>query len=238
LHDVSKEESIPVDQVPNYVKQKLEEKQKIDEEIKEANTLLQNKNLSIEAINEPIKLNEEFNKHGLSTHDVPRLLNLLENAKSYGFDGKEIASKLYNIQELEWKEKQLKNKCKKLSKRISKYKDVVPLTEEIAALQIGIDELIALKAGINQAAKLYNLTFFSATMHLIDDIKKYNKIYGLKKELSALYLQKYTLDQACFRQNQAIATVLKLQSYGITEERILLNDFLGNNGYKDTKPNA
>jgi hypothetical protein len=47
-------------------------------------------------------------------------LNLLLNAKEYGFDGKEIADKLYNMQELEWKEKQLKDKRKKLSKRISK----------------------------------------------------------------------------------------------------------------------
>jgi hypothetical protein len=56
------------------------------------------------------------------------------------------------MQELEWKERELKDKYKKLSKRISKYKDVAPLAEEIAALQIGLDELIALKIGINEAA--------------------------------------------------------------------------------------
>jgi hypothetical protein len=60
---------------------------------------------------------------------------------------------LYDIQELELKEMQLKDKRKKLSKRISEYKDVVPLTEDIAALGIGIDELLALKAGINEAVK-------------------------------------------------------------------------------------
>jgi hypothetical protein len=56
-------------------------------------------------------------------------------------------------QELEWKEKELKGKRKKLSKRISKYKDVVPLTEDVAALGIGVDELLALKVGINQSSK-------------------------------------------------------------------------------------
>ncbi len=114
---------------------------------------------------------EKLGKHGISTKDIDKLLKLLLSAKRYGFDGKEIASKLYNIQELEWKEKQLKDKCKKLSKRISKYKDIVPLTEDIAALQIGIDELIALKAGISEAAKLYNLPPLTATLQLINDIK-------------------------------------------------------------------
>jgi hypothetical protein len=77
-------------------------------------------------------------------------LNVLVNAKEYGFDGK-------------------------LSKRISKYKDVVPLTEEIAALQIGIEELIALKVGINEAVKLYNLPPLAATLRLINDIKNITK---------------------------------------------------------------
>ncbi|HJT48464.1 MAG TPA: hypothetical protein VJ729_09800 [Nitrososphaeraceae archaeon] len=33
LHEISKSESIPLDQIPEYIKQKLEEKQKTDEEI-------------------------------------------------------------------------------------------------------------------------------------------------------------------------------------------------------------
>ena len=82
--------------------------------------------MSIEAINEHIKLNEELEKHGLSTHDIHKLLNVLKNAKKYGFDGKQIASKLYNFKFLEWKEKELKDKRKRLSRRISKYKDIVP----------------------------------------------------------------------------------------------------------------
>src|ERR671939_1361835 len=102
---------------------------------------------------------------------------------------KEIAAKLYNMQELEWKEKELKDKCKKLSKRISKYKNVVPFTEEIAAFGIGINELLALEIGIKEAAKYYTLPFVSAAMRLIDDIKTLNKINGLKRELDRLSLQ-------------------------------------------------
>jgi hypothetical protein len=129
--------------------------------------------------------------------------------------------------------KRVENKSKKLSKTISKYKDVVLLTEDIAAWGIGIDELLALKVGINQAAKFYNLPPLAATLRLIDDIKKYNKINGLREELSALYLQKYTLDQACSRQSQSLIGLAKLKSYGLTEDRLLqLNNFLENMGMK------
>ncbi|MFL6322048.1 MAG: hypothetical protein ACJ71K_11375 [Nitrososphaeraceae archaeon] len=66
-----------------------------------------------------------------------------------------------------------------VTKQAAKYKDILPLVEEISALQIGIDELIALKVGINQTAKHYDLSPLTSTLRLIDDIKKYNKIDGL-----------------------------------------------------------
>jgi hypothetical protein len=238
LHEISKEESIPLEQVANYIKGKLEEKRKIDEEVKEADRLLQSKNVSIQAINEHIQLNEKLNKHNLSTQDINKLLKLLVNAQGYGFDAKIIVGKLSNIRLLEKKEKQLRSRCEIFIKQAAKYKDILPLTKEIAVLQIGIDELIALKVGINQAARHYNLPFFSAAVRLIEDIKKYNRLDGLKREISALYLQKYTLE-ICSRQNQSLVNLAKLKSYGITEDRILqLNNFLEDNRYKDTKSNS
>ncbi|MFL6317059.1 MAG: hypothetical protein ACJ73C_10050, partial [Nitrososphaeraceae archaeon] len=62
LFAVSSKQSIPLDQVPNYIKEKLEEKQKIDEQIKQADTTLRSKNVSIEAINEHIHLKDELKK--------------------------------------------------------------------------------------------------------------------------------------------------------------------------------
>jgi hypothetical protein len=70
LFAVSKEESIPPNEVPNYIEKKLEEKKKIDHDIKEADAILQSKNVSIEAINEHIHLNEELKKYRLSTKDI------------------------------------------------------------------------------------------------------------------------------------------------------------------------
>jgi hypothetical protein len=42
LYEVSQKESIPLDQVPNYIKERLEQKQKIDEDIIEAVYVLNN----------------------------------------------------------------------------------------------------------------------------------------------------------------------------------------------------
>jgi hypothetical protein len=86
---------------------------------------------------------------------------------------------------------------------------------------------------MNQAAKHYNLPPLAATLRLIDDIKKYNKINGLKEELSALYLRKFVINEACSSQSESLITLAKLKSHGLTEDRILqLNNFLQDNAYK------
>src|SRR5919206_3913451 len=41
IYEISKSESVSPDQLPDYIKQKLEEKQKIDEQIQEVDTILQ-----------------------------------------------------------------------------------------------------------------------------------------------------------------------------------------------------
>jgi hypothetical protein len=234
IYEITKSESVSPEQLPNYIKRKLEEKQIIDQEIQHADTVLQSKNVTIEAINDYLKLGEELKKHGLSAKDIDKLLNLLQNTKEYQFDAKKIAGKLRGIQRLEKKEKQLRGRCEIFTKQATKYKNILPLVEEISALQIGVEDLIAFKIAINQAAKYYDLSPLTSTLRLIDDIKKYNKIDGLKKELSSLYMQKYTLDQVCSRQNKSMRALINLQSRGITEDRILeLNNFLESNGYNN-----
>ncbi|MFL6420324.1 MAG: hypothetical protein ACJ71P_13115, partial [Nitrososphaeraceae archaeon] len=107
IHEISKSETFPPDQLQNYVKEKYEQKKKSDDDIQQADAILQSKNVTIEAINEYLKLSEELDKHGLSAQDIDKLLNLLLNAKEYQFDVKKIAGKLRGIQRLEKKEKQL-----------------------------------------------------------------------------------------------------------------------------------
>jgi hypothetical protein len=212
IYEISKSESIPLDQVPNDIKEKLEQKKKIDQEIEEVDAILQTKNVSIETINEHIHLKEELKKFRLSTKDIHRLLNLLVAAKEYKYSPGTIVSKLRNIKRLENKENKLKNSCDVLSKKEAKYKDVIPFTEEIVAFGIGIQELIGLEVAIKEAAKMYNLPFFHSALQLIDDIKTCNKINGLGRELDRLSLQKYAIDQACSRQSQSLINLAKLKS--------------------------
>jgi hypothetical protein len=181
LYDVSKKESIPLDQVSGYIKEKFEEKEKIDEDIKAASNLLQSKNVSIEAINEHIHLKEELKKYRLSTKDIHKLLDLLVAAKEYRYSPGKIVSKLRSIKHLENKENKLKNSCETLAKKEAKYKEIIPLAQIIWDLHIGKSELISFKIAVNEAAETYGFPRSTAAVYVLNNLRDYNKKGQLKK---------------------------------------------------------
>ena len=214
IHEITKSESVPPDQLPNYVRQKLEEKQKIDEHIKEADATLQSKNMSLEAINEHIQLKEELKKYRLSIKDSHRLVNLLETAKEYRYSPGKIVAKLRSIKHLQNKENKLKTSCESLSKQADNYKEIIPLAQLIWDLHIGKNELISFKLAVNEAAELYGFPRSTAAVYVLNNLRDYNKRGQLKKELSVLHLQKYALVQACARQSQALKALAKERDGG------------------------
>ena len=75
--------------------------------------------------------------------------------------------------------------------------------------------------------EIYNLPIYTAAFRVVNDIRDYNKLGGLKKQLAALSAQVYVVKEVCSHQNQAMVALVKLKSYGITEEDVLnLNNFL------------
>jgi hypothetical protein len=230
LFNLSKSESIPLEQVPDYIRQKLQQKQELEQEVKEAEAIFQSKNVSIKAIDEYIHLNEELSKHGLSTKDTTKLLNVIKNMEQEGFNTKKIVAKVHSIKSLKDSEKQLRNNCEILARRIDRYKDILPLTEKIVAMRINTAGLLALEAAVNNTAEIYNLPIYTAAFRVMNDIQDYNKLGGLKKQLAALCAQVYTVKEVCSHQNQAMVALVRLKSYGITEGDIVnLNNYVERN---------
>lgn len=195
--------------------------------------------MSIETINEHVKLNEKLDEHNLSFQDIDKLLNVLVNAKENGFDGKKIVGKLRSVQRLEKKKDRLKNDCILLSKQLQEGMKALPLAQKIVALNIDIKQILVFDTTVNQLAKQYNLPPNIAALRLFNEIKNYDKIGGLKKEVSRLSQQIFVVNGLWANQNKALAAMINLQSRGITEDRILeLNNLLDNKGMKDMKSNG
>jgi hypothetical protein len=76
-----------------------------------------------------------------------------------------------------------------LANRIDRYKEIPPLAERIVAMRINTAGLLALEAAVNDTAEIYNLPIYAAAFRVMNDIKDYNKLNGLKKQLETVLTQ-------------------------------------------------
>jgi len=109
---------------------------------------------------------------------------------------------------------------------MSEYRQVLPLLQRIRSIGISIDELLPFSIAVNEKAQKYNLSisaaaFRAAAFRVLKDIDKYNRIGGMKNEISNLAMQRYAINQISASRNKAITSLLKLQNYGITDDEIL-----------------
>ena len=195
LFDIAKSESIPPAEVPLYTKQKFEEKQRLEEQIHEAGAILQSKNVDIETISEYIQLKEHLSKHNLSLEDPTRLLSILQTIKQIGYDPQKIVARFSHIESLRQTEKGLKNNCKIFEERLCGYRQVLPLLRRIMSMCIDIDKLLVFSVAVDEKAEIYNMSISAAAYRVIEDVENYNRVGGLKKEISGLAAEIYTMNQ-------------------------------------------
>jgi len=100
---------------------------------------------------------------------------------------------------------------------------------------ISIDKLSTFSIAVNETAQKYNLSISAAAYRVIEDIENYNRIGGMKNEISNLAMQRYAMNEICAPRNKAITSLLKLQNHGITDDEILnVFEFLNRASFEST----
>ena len=116
LFDIAKSESISPSEVTGLIRQKLEETQILEEEIKQRRAILESTNVEIETISKYIQLKEDLSIHNLSLEDPTRLLSILQTIKQIGYEPQKIVAAFARMKSLRQKERQLKSNCEILAK--------------------------------------------------------------------------------------------------------------------------
>ena len=218
---VSRSESIPLGELEDHVKHKEEEKQRLEEEIKQRRAILESTNVDVQTINDYKHLKAELSRHNLSSEEPKRLVTVLNNMKHCRYDPKKIVAEFARLNSLRGSERLLKKNCQILENRMSQYTQVLPHLLQIRSWGIGIDKLSTFSIAVNEKAQKYNLSISTAAYRVIEDIDDYIRIGGMKNEMSNLAMQRYAINQISAPRDKAITALLKLQALGITDDEIL-----------------
>ena len=115
-----------------------------------------------------------------------------------------------------------------LENQMSEYRQVLPLLQRIRSKGIGVDELEVFSVAVYEKAERHNMSISAAAYRVIEDIENY-------KEISGLAVQIFGMNEICAPRNKAIAALLKLQTYGITDDKILnVYEFLNRARFEST----
>jgi hypothetical protein len=110
---------------------------------------------------------------------------------------------------------------------MTRYRDLLPLCEELVSFGIGFPELLAFHSAVLKKADTENLRMDTAAYRVVEEIEDYTMIIGMKNEISRLAMQKYAISQTVTPREKAISSLFRLQCYGITDEEIVnVHDFL------------
>ncbi len=236
IAQISMSESIPLDALGDHIKRQQDEKQRLEKEIEEAGAILKGKNIDIEVLNEHKKLKEELRIHRLSLEEPRILLSILKTIKQIGYEPQKIVNELSRIKSLRQTERQLSHSCKVSESRIARYKEVLPMCEQIVCLRICIEELLAFHTAVCEKSEMLNISRESAAYRVIEDIRDYEKLGGTKKQLNDISMQIFMMNQILGRKNYAVNAMMELQSVGVTDKEILnIHEFLNAARYQYTK---
>jgi hypothetical protein len=86
---------------------------------------------------------------------------------------------------------------------------------------ISIDKLLPFSIAVSEKAHTSRLSISTAAYRVIEEIDNYNRIGGMKNEISNLAMQRCAINQMSASRDKAITALLKLQAYRITDEEIL-----------------
>src|SRR5215210_4776327 len=137
-------ETIPFSQIPEYMQQKIKEKQRLEQEIRtlretklsaqnECDEALRSSSITIDTLHEYMRLREcLLEEYGLSIDDdtLPKLINVISNLKHSGYDAKTITKKLSNINNLRTREKELQSQADAIEVRLKRAEQDHSIAEE------------------------------------------------------------------------------------------------------------
>jgi hypothetical protein len=83
-----------------------------------------------------------------SMETLRTLVSILQMIKQLGYNPQKTVTELAQIKSLRQTERRLKNDCKIQASRAARYKEIIPLCEQLLPLGIGFAELSAFHAAI------------------------------------------------------------------------------------------
>ena len=218
------ESGIPLEKLEEHVRVLKVEKETLQREIDEKRAILDGVDLDVESrrklVEEYAQMKVEIRRYGIGPEDPRKIQACLQRLKDANYNAEEVIAGYANMQTLRKERIELEIERRKLEDRIMDCKDVLPLGEQIMRLKIGIGELLAFHSAVYEKADMERTPVDTAAYKIVEDIRDYSQLGGLKHEQNRLQQQILMLNMFMASRQAALESMARLQSLGVRDEEI------------------
>jgi peptidoglycan hydrolase CwlO-like protein len=204
--------TVPLSKIPHYIKEKNDEKIKLEKEIeklkaqietlqqeKEAaellrNTIVEDGRIASSRLKWYSDLKEELGKYGIPVDDISKLAKLVNCIKQYQYDVQNVINEFLDleIRRLNYKYLQenvppLENRKTYLETKISMHNQVLSNYQKLEIMGFGLNQLQYLWTTVNEIARENNIPLEEAVTKFLSDVERqYNNKLGFECKIESL----------------------------------------------------
>jgi predicted RNase H-like nuclease (RuvC/YqgF family) len=218
------ESGIPLEKLEEHVKALKSEKEMLQREIDEKRAILDGVYEDVESrkklVEEYAQMKAELRRYGIGPEDPRKIQTCLQRLKNANYNAEEVIAGYANMETLRKERMVLDEERLTFEAKLATVKDVLPLAEQITRLEMGIGELLAFHSAVYEKADMERIPLDTAAYKIVEDIRDYSQLGGLKKEQDRLQQQIFMSQMFIGSTQTTLESLAKLQSLGVRDEVI------------------
>jgi hypothetical protein len=218
------ESGIPLEKLEDHVKALMAEKETLQRDIDEGRAILDGVDQDVESrrklMEEYAQMKAEMRRYGIGPEDPKKIQACLQQLKDANYNAEEVISGYANMQALKKERMELDEERQALEARLATVKDVLPLAEQITQLKMGTGELLAFHSAVYEKADMERIPLDTSAYKIVEDIRDYSQLGGLKKEQERLQQQIFMFNMFIASRQQALVSLIRLQALGVSDMEI------------------
>ena len=218
------ESDIPLEKLEDHVKALMVEKETLQREIDEGRAILDGVLEDVESrrniMEEYAQMKVEMRRYGIGPEDPRKIQACLQRLKDANYNAEEVIAGYANMDALRNERMELDEERLAFEARLAAVKDVLPLAEQIMRLKVGIGELLAFHSAVYEKSDMERIPPDTAAYKVVEDIRDYSQLGGLKKEQNRLQQQIFMSNMIMTTRQQALVSLMRLQALGVSDTEI------------------
>ena len=214
------ESGIPLEKLEDHLKGLMAEKETLQREIDDGRAILEDVESRRKLVEEYAEMKVEMRRYGIGPEDPKQFSRLIQTSQRNNYDCAKILNAFADIEDTKKLRQEVDHDRQNLEARLEEVKDPLPFAEQLLQSGVGINEVVAFKLAVDEKADMESISRGAAAYIVIEEIRDYSQLGGLKKEQNRLQQQIFMLNMIMTTREQALVSLMRLQALGVTDMEI------------------